>query len=153
MNRYFIRAVKYFLWLTVLFVVLFAFMLATGTARVGLAEGLHELLYTTRGLLLLCVVIVLSVSYPKFGFVKKEFAANIASDRDKIIKAFETSGFVLDKESLDRMEFRAAKGIRRAFLLWEDRIIVTADGNNIQIEGIRKEVVRIDYRLRAFLGE
>lgn len=153
MNSYFIRGVKYFLWLVVLFAVLFALMLLTGTARVGLTEGLQELFYTTRGLLLLGVMIVLSVLYPKFGFVKKEFAANIASDRDKIIKAFEASGFVLDKESLDSMEFRVAKSIRKALLLWEDRIIVTADGNNIQIEGIRKEVVKIDYRLRAFLGE
>ena len=42
MKTHIVRAVKYLIWLALLFTLVFALMISTGTSRVGAGEALHE---------------------------------------------------------------------------------------------------------------
>ena len=41
--------------------------------------------------------------------------------------------------------------MKRALLLWEDRIAVTDAGGSVVLDGIRKEVVKAEFRLRSHI--
>lgn len=151
MNRYFIRAVKYLVWLVILFFLVFTLMIATGTSRLGAEESLTALFGSQRGLLMLGMILILSLLYPKFGYTTCVVKANLADNRDNILKVFDMGGYKLESESPGRMVFRAESPVRKALMLWEDTIVVTADDNYIFIDGIRKETVRAEFRLKSFL--
>lgn len=152
MNTYTRRAVKYLIWLTLLFVLIFTLMMATGTSAQSPAESLQILFGSQRGLLMIGMILVLALFYPRFGFVRREIKANLDTDREKIIQAFEMSRFMLVCEEGNRLTFRTRLPIQRALLLWEDTVTLTADDNYVTIEGIRKEVVKIEYRMKALVG-
>lgn len=48
MKTHIVRAVKYLIWLALLFTLVFALMISTGTSRVGAGEALHELFGSSR---------------------------------------------------------------------------------------------------------
>lgn len=151
-NRYFIRAVKYLIWLTVLFVLLYAFMIFTGTARSGMGAW-NEILATRRGIIMLIAIVLLAAAYPTFGFVRRTANAGIEKDRDSILRAFRESGFSLAWEDGGNMVFKASTPLKKVVTLWEDTIKVTADGEDrIVLEGIRNETVRIQFRLSSYIG-
>ena len=147
-SRYFVRAVKYFLWLVVLFFVLFALMILTGTSKVGFSQGMELLLGSKSGWFLMTVVVVLSLTYPGFGYIKKYYRLPLDDYRDKVMTAFSMSGFILVSESNNKMVFRAEKIVKKAAMFWED-ITVEGSGNYIEMEGNRRELVKVDYRFRS----
>lgn len=151
MKKYIIRAAKYMLTLTILFVVVFTLMLVTGTSRVSPEEGFQALCHSSRGMLMVATIIVLALIYPAIGFVKRNVAADIQKDRAPIIKAFEISGFMLESETPDQMVFVASSLFKRVRLMWEDRIVVKSLHGGIEIDGLRKEVVKIEYRMGSYL--
>lgn len=149
MKTYLIRSLKYLLWLVILFVAIFTIMSLTGTSREG---ALSEIFTTRRGVMMLCMIVVLALLYPRFGFTRRDVRANMPADRDTLIETFRESGFALRDETPGRMVFRAATGFKRLMLLWEDTITVESDDKYIALEGIRKEVVRLEFRLKPRLG-
>ena len=149
MKTHIVRAVKYLIWLALLFTLVFALMISTGTSRVGAGEALHELFGSSRGMLMIATIVVLALLYPRFGFTRR----SVRADRERILQTLHTSGYSLVAESEGTMIFRASSPLKRALLLWEDRIAVTADGESITLDGIRKEVVRAEFRLKSFLEQ
>ena len=148
MKTHIVRAVKYLIWLALLFTLVFALMISTGTSRVGAGEALHELFGSSRGMLMIATIVVLALLYPRFGFTRRSVRADLKADQ-----TLHTSGYSLVAESEGTMIFRASSPLKRALLLWEDRIAVTADGESITLDGIRKEVVRAEFRLKSFLEQ
>ena len=153
MKTYIVRAAKYLSWLALLFALVFALMVSTGTSRVGAGEALHELFGSSRGMLMIVAIVVLALLYPRFGFTRRSVRADLRADRERILQTLHASGYSLAAESEGEMTFRASSPLKRALLLWEDRITVTADGDSITLDGIRKEVVRAEFRLRSFLEQ
>ena len=153
MKTHIVRAVKYLIWLALLFTLVFALMISTGTSRVGAGEALHELFGSSRGMLMIATIVVLALLYPRFGFTRRSVRADLKADRERILQTLHTSGYSLVAESEGTMIFRASSPLKRALLLWEDRIAVTADGESITLDGIRKEVVRAEFRLTSFLEQ
>ena len=127
MKTHIVRAVKYLIWLALLFTLVFALMIST--------------------------IVVLALLYPRFGFTRRSVRADLKADRERILQTLHTSGYSLVAESEGTMIFRASSPLKRALLLWEDRIAVTADGESITLDGIRKEVVRAEFRLKSFLEQ
>ena len=153
MKTHIVRAVKYLIWLALLFTLVFALMISTGTSRVGAGEALHELFGSSRGMLMIATIVVLALLYPRFCFTRRSVRADLKADRERILQTLHTSGYSLVAESEGTMIFRASSPLKRALLLWEDRIAVTADGESITLDGIRKEVVRAEFRLKSFLEQ
>ena len=150
-NRYLIRAIKYLIWLLLLVALILALLIGTGTSRYGFEETLGELFGSARGALMIGMILLLALLYPRFGYTVRAVRADMAANRDKILKAFEASGYRLESETPEGMLFRAATPLKKATLLWEDAIEVTGDGKYTLLEGVRKEVVKIEFRLKSYL--
>ncbi|MDD3108385.1 MAG: hypothetical protein PHV49_04145 [Alistipes sp.] len=157
MNRktYFIRSFKYLIWLLLLFTALFLLMLSTGTSRADVGQSLSELFLSQRGQWMLVVILILAAFYPRFGFTVRRVDAKGDAVRQTILETLASNGYSLQQESAEEMVFRASAPLKRILLLWEDQITVRLDApaQQIEIDGIRKEVVRIEFRLRSFLGD
>ena len=77
--------------------------------------------------------------------------ADAGRDRELILSTFRANGFSLVREQDGTMVFRASSPLKRALLLWEDRIAVTDAGGSVVLDGIRKEVVKAEFRLRSHI--
>lgn len=96
-------------------------------------------------------IVALSIAYPFFGFMRRTIKGNFVTEQDIIIKAFETQGFRLHHRFDYRLVFVANSIIKRITMLFEDHILVTQIGDEIEIRGNRKGVAYVVYRLEAAL--
>ena len=137
--KYFIRSLKYFVALCVICVAILALMLATGTSALTLDQTVYVMFHTSRYATLFAAIVVLAALYPKFGFVVRK------------VNAFKSAGFSLRGEEDGVMTFRADGPLRKLMLLGEDEIKVSQYGQWIQIDGIRRGVARVEYRLDSYI--
>lgn len=151
MKRYLIRASKYFVAMCVLCAGIMALNQMAGAA-LNFEQTIYVMFHTPRGMLLPAVVVILALGYPKFGFVARTTAGDITKDRELISNAFRSAGFILDKESDGVLYFRAKSPLHKLLLLGEDEITVAPHGpEEIRIEGIRRGVARVEYRLESYI--
>lgn len=150
--RYLIRSVKYLLALTVLYLAVLLLMTLTRTSLLTPVETLTMLVHSTRGQVLIAAIVLLAALYPRFGFVRRRVAGNLHTDREQIVRAFEAEGFVLRSERPDELIFRGGSLLKRLGLLFEDEIRVTGQGDGLQLDGIRRGVARVAYRLGSYLS-
>ena len=153
MKTYLIRSIKYLIWLALLFTLIFVLMIRTNTARAGGEQMLHELFHTQRGWMMIGMLMVLAFLYPRFGFTSRSLKGSVATNRDDILRVAHRGGFSLVSETPGQLVFRASSPAKKALLLWEDTIIVTQQGDQLVIDGIRKEVVRMEFRLKPALAQ
>lgn len=88
--------------------------------------------------------ILLAVTYPYFGFVKRTFDGNIVTDREQINRAAEFTGLKLVAENENELIYRAT-GLRRLVMLFEDEVRVRQCGAKVEIEGLRRIAVRMAF--------
>lgn len=148
---YFLRSLKYFVAMCVLCAALMALMLLTGTSALTPEETLYVMFHSTRFLTLLGALVVLAALYPRFGFVQRRIEGDIEKHRTQIVNAFKSAGFSLLSEEEGVMTFRAEGFLHRLGLLYEDRITVSQYGQWILLDGIRRGVARVAYRLDSYL--
>ncbi len=151
MKQYLIRSVKYLIWLTLLFIVVFLLMILTGGSQVGPAESLELLFGSSRGTIMICAIVFLALLYPRYGFVTREIQADLPTNREAILEAFSRSGYRLTEESADGMVFRANTGWKRLLLLGEDTLRVVPTPAGFTIGGLRREAVKVEFRLKPML--
>lgn len=158
MKRYWIRMVKYLVLLCLLFVALMALMYYTGNMGLLKGEGFwdtlwQQLFYTERGRWMIPAILMLSLCYPRFGYVKRVVEdCNWQEHRTQIENAFRAHGFEVVSESDQKICFRATGWLSRLQYLFEDEICIRPQGKGIEIEGIRRAAVKIAFRLEGFLA-
>lgn len=150
MKKYLIRSAKYFVALCVLLVAIMALNRAMGST-LTIRETFYVMFHTTRGLLLPVVVVVLALCYPRFGFIVRRVEGDTDLDREQIVNAFRSAGFSLRREEEGTLFFRADGFVQKLLLLWEDEIRVSQYGQWIELDGIRRGVARVQYRLDSYL--
>ena len=150
---YWRRAVKYMVRLLVLVFALIAVMVATGMARTGADGNLADVFMTPKALLLFAIIVLWSLVYPKLGFIRQPLKMDFNAGKEQIQKVFSDNGFVLVEQKDNEMIFRMSSPLRRTLALWEDRIVVSATDGGIEMEGMRKEVARLEFRLQPFLQD
>ena len=150
MKKYLIRSAKYFVALCVLLVAIMALNRAMGST-LTIRETFYVMFHTTRGLLLPVVVVVLALCYPRFGFIVRRVEGGTELDREQIVNAFRSAGFSLRREEEGTLFFRADGFVQKLLLLWEDEIRVSQYGQWIELDGIRRGVARVQYRLDSYL--
>lgn len=150
MKKYLIRSAKYFVALCVLLVAIMALNRAMGST-LTIRETFYVMFHTTRGLLLPIVVVVLALCYPRFGFIVRRVEGDTELDREQIVNAFRSAGFSLRREEEGTLFFRADGFVQKLLLLWEDEIRVSQYGQWIELDGIRRGVARVQYRLDSYL--
>lgn len=150
MKKYLIRSAKYFVALCVLLVAIMALNRAMGST-LTIRETFYVMFHTTRGLLLPVVVVMLALCYPRFGFIVRRVEGDTELDREQIVNAFRSAGFSLRREEEGTLFFRADGFVQKLLLLWEDEIRVSQYGQWIELDGIRRGVARVQYRLDSYL--
>ena len=146
--RYFIRAVKYFIYFILLFVVIMAVLVLTGAAEGDIStmfRGGYSALWKIA-----VIFAVISTIYPSVGFIRKEAMIPGSWEEDKdIIKEFMGGrGYVLETEDTGIMSFRKT-GMSRFTRMYEDRVTLSAKIGGVEIEGMRKDVLRLALGLES----
>ncbi|MEG0724673.1 MAG: hypothetical protein RR485_01375 [Mucinivorans sp.] len=150
MKKYPIRAAKYVVYLAILFVLIFALMNALG----GVEVPFSTLFTTTRGWMVLLVVVVFALFYPFFGFTSKTLTFDAAKKTEEVVNVMTMCGYTQldERESYpSRMTFRAEGKLKRMMLMYEDQIEITTVDGLSKISGPRKEVVKAAFRMGTFI--
>lgn len=146
--RYFIRAVKYFIYFILLFVVIMAVLVLTGAAEGDIStmfRGGYSALWKIA-----VIFAVISAIYPSVGFIRKEamIPGNWEEDKDIIKEFMGGRGYVLETEDTGTMSFRKT-GMSRFTRMYEDRVTLSAKIGGVEIEGMRKDVLRLAMGLES----
>jgi len=152
MNNYFARAGRYILRLAVLLIIMLALMTLAGMSR---GYGLSSYLFifaSTRGWFFLAFILTVGLLYPLFSFTKTEIKCDISQKRESIVNAFANCNYAVETSEESKMTFRAKSFVRRLYYGFDDRITVVSDGQYITIEGLRRDIVRIEARLHVFMA-
>lgn len=146
MKKYIIRSVKYLVAFAVLYVGMLWVMLQWNNPNGQTLWGVISDNFQDgwRGWSMVVGVIVLGATYPFFGYVKRQFPANIITDREQLNRAADFTGLVLVAESDTELVYRA-KGLRRLVMLFEDEVRVRQVGENVEVEGLRRVAVRMAF--------
>ena len=151
--KYFLRAVKYYIFLIVLMSAILAALVLTGLAEANIEtmfRGGYDSLWQIA-----LLFAVIAAAYPRFGFVRKEFPADGSDQvcRDMIKDFMESRGYAAESENGDEMTFRRRSFFSRIPRFFEDRIAITAGAETVSVEGLRKDVFRIAAGLQYALSE
>lgn len=151
--KYIIRSLKYLLVLCVLYVALmWLSSVSTYGGAVDTMTLLRAQLSSERGVWLVVAFVALALFYPKFGYVRREVAgADIEADRVRIDNAMQLYGFKFAEVRDGALVYRAEGVVRRVILLFEDEIVVRRTEGGVEVEGKRREAVRIIFQLSAYI--
>lgn len=149
--KYFIRSLKYFVALCVICVAILALMLATGTSALTLDQTVYVMFHTSRYATLFAAIVVLAALYPKFGVRGAQGRRRRGGEPRTDHQRLQVGRLSLRGEEDGVMTFRADGPLRKLMLLGEDEIKVSQYGQWIQIDGIRRGVARVEYRLDSYI--
>ena len=155
--KYAIRAVKYFLYITLIFAVVIWLFSCWGHHKLVLSfdEVLSSL---TNGInsvwMILGVFAAVSCVYPLMGYMKRQldFSGSIADMRDAICAFMDERGYIFEKETEDSISFRLRSPMNRLTRTYEDRVTISQSARGLEMEGIRKDVVRLAMGLETRMG-
>jgi hypothetical protein len=151
--KYIIRSLKYLFVLCVLYVALmWLSSVSTYGGAVDTMTLLRAQLSSDRGVCLVVAFVALALFYPKFGYVRRGVAgADIEADRVRIDNAMQLYGFKFAEVRDGALVYRAEGIVRRLILLFEDEIVVRRTEGGVEVEGKRREAVRIIFQLSAYI--
>ncbi len=145
--RYVQRSIKYFLSICFVYAAMLYVMSLTEMMVITRGETFRALISTPRGVFMLIAVIALSAAYPRFGFIQRRVKGSIKGHRAEIDQSFAQQHFKLMSEDDRRLIYIADNPLKRLYLLFEDHILVTQVGDEIELRGNRKTVAYVMYRL------
>lgn len=151
--RYFIRAVKYFIYfmllLAVMMFALYALKMTDPNAK-DFPSMFFKNGYNSMKIMLL-VFAGVSALYPLLGFAKLKaiVPGEYADIRGLILDYMEDHGYYLEKEDGENLSFRACSTFRKITRMYEDRIELERDFTGFLVKGKRSDIVRIIHGLEA----
>lgn len=150
--KYTVRAVKYFFYFSILLVVIMGILVFAHVVD-GNIETMFRDGYNSLWQIALMFAAVSSV-YPVFGFVKKTavIPGEYSEIHDGIIRFMEGRGYRLESENNENMTFRSRTFFNRLARMCEDRITMTRVLGGYEVEGMRKDVIRLIYGLEHTAG-
>lgn len=151
--KYAVRSLKYLLFICVLYVALmWLSSISTYGGAIDTMTLLKAQLTSDRGLMIVVAFVALALFYPKFGYVRRVITgADIEADRVRIDNAMQLYGFKFEEVRDDALVYRADGVVRRVILLFEDEILVRRVEGGIEVEGKRRQAVRIIFQLSAYI--
>ncbi|MBR5660026.1 MAG: hypothetical protein IKW99_00570 [Bacteroidales bacterium] len=141
--KYLIRSVKYIIWFIVILTLVMTIMAALGLVEPDLDMMFKDGSKSVGQILILFAVVALF--YPMVGFRKQEAVVpgEYSEVRDKVINFMESRGYYLETEEGEMMTFRLRSKISAFFKMLEDRVTFVKVPGGFEVEGLRKEVVRL----------
>ena len=149
------RALKYFLQITLIFVVIIGALMLTGfvskDVAVAFQHGWRSIGY------IFALFAVMSLAYPYFGYGKRTIRAQgePAELWPGVDRAMEQRGYVKCAEQPEGgRKYRLKSGFNRAARLWEDSITLQPVLGGFQAEGLVRDLSRvvmsIDHQLNSY---
>ena len=150
--KYTIRAVKYFLMMTVILVLILGVLTWLTKGNLDITQSLDQGWTSVAWIAL--ILAVFSAIYPRFGYAERPL--DLRGDREEIagvIKDYMTAhGYRLESEKDGLLTFRHNSAVSRLFKVWEDRITFTPTHSGYTIEGLNRDIVRylsgIEYKFQ-----
>ena len=141
--KYFVRAVKYFLYFTILSTTFITVLVLIGAVE-GNINAIFEDGYNSLWKIAIFFAAV-SAFYPKLGFISRNIAVNRewSEIRTEAIDFFADRKYELESETPDKITFRIKGTAGRLSKMFEDRITVTKVLGGYEFEGLRKDILRI----------
>ena len=152
MKKYLIRSVKYLITFCVLYVGLLWVMHQFNNPFNLTFEERWLMMFQNgwQGWSMVVGTILLATTYPFFGYTKRSIPGNIHLDREQLNRAADFTGLVLVSESENELVYHA-KGVRRLVMLFEDEVKVHQNGEEIEIEGLRRVAVRMAFDVERYI--
>ena len=141
--KYLVRAIKYLVWFFLIFAIMVAILRFSGTAGESVEEmfrgGYKSLLEIAA------IFAVLAALYPLTGFRKiyTVIPGEFKDIRDRIVDYMASKGYGIETEDGENMTFRLRSKATAVAKMWEDRMTFTRQEGGYDIEGLRRDVVRI----------
>jgi hypothetical protein len=150
--KYLIRSVKYFIYFSVICTLIVSALVLIGAVE-GDINAIFSEGYSSVGKIAVFFAAVAAV-YPKVGFIKR----GITSDkewkdiRNEVIEYMSERGYVLENENAGIVTFRCRSLSGKLSKMYEDRLTLTKTGEGFQLEGLRKDVMRLTMGLEHRLS-
>jgi hypothetical protein len=150
--KYLIRSIKYFFYFAVITTLILFILIYLGMADADIAknfEGGYNAFWK-MGLFFAAVAAI----YPKLAFINRRLYIDPATDiSPELINFMRERRYELESQTEDTMTFRLKGFGPRLLKMYEDRITVTSAFDGIQIDGLRKDVIRLATGLDAILNQ
>ena len=147
--RYFVRAVKYFLYLLVILALVIAVLVISGMVD-GDLSTMFVNGYDSYWQIAL-IAAALAALYPRMGYCTR--TAHVFGEpseaKSRLDKVMGLHGYKLEKSSDHTFCDIKRSPFTRALKMWEDKLTCTVTAAGVEIEGSTKDVVRIISGLEA----
>ena len=142
-TTYIRRALKYFLQITFIFVVIIAILMLTGMVSKDVAVAFRNG-WTSLGYIAIAFG-VMSAAYPYFGYGKRKVtvAGDPAEHWAAIEEAMKLRGYVQEVSPEGQRSYHLASPVSRLARLWEDRITITPVLGGFEAEGLVRDLARV----------
>ena len=137
------RALKYFIQITLLLVIIIGVLMAMGMVSKDISVAFQH--GWTSVWWILALFLAMALVYPFFGYQKRKI--NVNGDptlaRDGIVEALKIRGYELGSEEDGILKFHLSSPVNRAFRFWEDTITLTPVLGGWEAEGLSRDLVRV----------
>ena len=151
--RYLIRAIKYFFYFASLTCALVFILVFIGAVE-GNIEAIFEGGYTALWKMAAFFAVV-AAAYPSLAFIRRDIPlkGEFASHKNEIIEFMKERRYELESETDNSISFRIKGVAGKLAKMCEDRITITAVLGGIQMEGLRKDIIRLATGLDTLLSQ
>lgn len=141
--KYLIRSVKYFFYFSILCCIIVAALVFIGAVE-GNIDSIFKDGYNSLWKIAVFFAAVAAV-YPKLGFINRSIPVDKdwSEIRNDVIEYFKDRRYDVESEDGDTITFRFRTIAGRLSKMYEDRIILTRIPGGYQMEGLRKDVLRL----------
>lgn len=145
--KYIIRAIKYFVYFSVTCSLIVAALVLIGAVE-GNIDTIFEEGYRSVGKIAMFFAVVAAL-YPKLGFITREVAVNRSWEeiREVALEFMRERRYELESESPEKVTFRVKGLAGKLSKMYEDRLTLTRTIDGWQMEGLRKDALRLSSAL------
>ena len=141
--KYTIRAIKYFFYFSIITTAIVLALVLIGAVEGDINEifeGGYKALWKIAAFFA-----VIAAVYPKVGFIRREvpLRREWAEVREDTISYFKDRRYILESENGDTVTFRCTDVASRLSKLYEARITLKVTPEGYEMEGLRKDVLRL----------
>ena len=150
--KYVIRSIKYFFYFSITCAAIVTVLVLIGAVE-GNIDSIFEEGYRSVGKIAAFFAIVAAV-YPKLGFITRGIAVNSPWEeiREQTIEFMTERRYELESESPEKVTFRVKGLAGRLSKMYEDRLTLTRAIDGWQMEGLRKDALRLSSALEHRLA-
>lgn len=150
--RYFLRAVKYFIQMSVVLTLVICILMLAGLVDKDIDKAFISG-WTSVGWIALMLA-GFSALYPLLGYRKRTLDASKAGEEalSRVQEAMQEKGFRLERQEHNQATFRNASAYSRIISLGEDRITAVLEGGTLTLEGPAKELARLIWPIERKLS-